>query len=814
MRFGLASVRDDCGFERVARAVRTLEDEWNHGEPRLEQSWVEQDSSGSVSVLAALVKADLRCRYARGQRPSVADYLEHFPVLRSQDDRVLSLIYEEFCLREEQGEHPDAEQFCERYASWSDSLASQLRYHQMLSRVAAPSSPPPRFPEPGEHFEEYKLDRILGKGGAAQVYKAYDESLGGRPVALKISSDRGHEHLIQGPLDHAHIVAVHSVVYQPETQLCGLCMPFRPGLPLDEVIKRVNPASAPRTARALWEAVAEPGITPAEVPSDDQRPAWEGYSTRGTYADGVAWVVVALARALAYAHAQGIPNKPVVLHRDVKPANVLMTYRDGPQLLDFNLAYDPHSANQAVAAMRGGTLPYMAPEQLEAFLDPQRWDDVDARADLYSLGLVMCEMLTGRPPDAPSPNLPPPRAIRELLDRRIDFRVALRRFNPRIPQALEAITARCLAAAPADRYPDASALADDLQRFLERRPLEHVVNPSRRERTGNWLWRNRRVLAPAASLLLIASLVFISQILWRMVPIERRSEFLAAVDDIDHAHYREAIRPLESLIKEKPNSPLARAYLSIALDQTHDFEGAETHFTQAVRSPSAEEALATWGRDHRNLTRHLVSLGKSLHDGREHPRPGLAHHAYLIAERIDPGDVKARQGAATLDAVSAGKYLAAQTRWDALIQQFQPGESPEDRTSLAVSYLGRAQNSVLWARKWIDRDPAQSRMLLQKALEDCERGSDLLNEHDLSRHFSCDLIQAEALIELGDLEDRAQKSDAAADAYRKARTILDQIGPPLPGAASELKALGTRLPERLRGNGHSSPQPATPSPPQ
>src|SRR5512135_591497 len=810
MRFGLASIRDDGGLDRVDRAVRMLEHEWNHGEPRLERHWAEHDPGGSVSVLAALVKADLRCRYARGQRPCVADYLGRFPILRSQDDRVLSLIYEEFCLREEQGEHPDAEQFCARYASWRDSLASQLRYHQMLSRVADPSPPPPRFPEPGEYFEEYQLDRILGKGGAAQVYLAHDQSLGGRPVALKISSDRGHEPSIQGRLDHAHIVAVHSVVYQPETQLRGLCMPFRPGLPLDEVIKRADPASAPRTARTLWEAVAETGPTPAEVRPDARRSAWDGYPIRGTYAQGVAWVVAALARALAYAHAQGI------LHRDVKPANVLMTHRDGPQLLDFNLAYDPHSANQAVAAMRGGTLPYMAPEQLEAFLDPGRWDDVGARADLYSLGLVMCEMLTGRSPDTPGPNLPLPRAIRELLDRRIYLRVAPRQVDPRIPQALGAITGRCLAAAPADRYPDASALADDLQRFLDRRPLEHAVNPSRLERTGNWLWRNRRGLAPAASLLLVASLIIIDQSLRGMVPIERRSEFLAAVDDIDRARNREAIRPLESLVKEKPYSPLVRAYLSIALDQTHDFEGAETHFTQAVRSPWAEEALTTWGRDHRILARQLASLGKSLHEGREDPRPRLAHHAYLIAERIDPGDAKARQGAATLDAVF-GNYPAAQARWDALIRQVKPGESPDDHTSLAKSYLGRARNSVLWALKWIDRDPAQARMLLQKAIEDCERGRDLLNAQDRSRHFAYDFVQATALIELGDLEDRARKSDTAADSYREARTILDQIGPPPPDnkrADSELMALRKRLRERTGGSGPPSPEPETPSPPQ
>ena len=142
--------------------------------------------------------------------------------------------------------------------------------------------------------------------------------------------------------------------------------------------------------------------------------------------------------------------------------------------------------------MLGGTLPYMAPEQIEAFLNPDLWGTVGARADIYSLGLVLRELLTGQAPDVPDDKLPPARAMRELLDRRAIMPTDVRSQNPEIPHALEAIVQRCLMFDPEKRYPDSQALADDLECFLSRKPLRHAVNPSRRERVENWVARNHR----------------------------------------------------------------------------------------------------------------------------------------------------------------------------------------------------------------------------------------------------------------------------------------------------------------------------------
>jgi serine/threonine protein kinase len=409
--------------------------------------------------LADLIKSDLRSRYTDGERPTVVDYLEWFPQLRDEHDLVVSLAYEEYCLLEEQGERADPDEFCDRYLPWRDSLASQLRYHFLLSQ-AIPSAPPAvRFPEPGERFGGFRIDSVLGLGGTAQVYLARDDDLGGRQVVLKIAPDRGAEPSILGCLDHMSIMPALSITREMTTGLRALCMPYWPGLPLDQVIHRVSRADRGDGALALWRAVAPAGVRPSGF-------GWEGFPKEGSYPDAAAWVALRLARALEYVHSKGI------LHGDIKPANVLLTLRNGPQLLDFGMSQAPHSGEGTDIKRCGGTLPYMAPEQLEAFLVPSLWKDVGPAADLYGLGLLLAELLTGRSPDLPDPTTPVPRVVRTLLEwRAAPPRIA---FELRVPKSLGAVVTRCLEFLPSDRFPNATSLIEDLQRYLDRRPARRA----------------------------------------------------------------------------------------------------------------------------------------------------------------------------------------------------------------------------------------------------------------------------------------------------------------------------------------------------
>jgi serine/threonine protein kinase len=530
--------------------------------------------------LALSIKEELRRRFARGDRPAVSEYLERFPELRADRERILSLLYEEYCLREEAGDAIDPEQFCQRYGSWRDSLASQLRYHRELSQMVSLPRRPVRFPEPGERILWFSLERILGSGGAGRVFLARDATLGGKRLALKLASDRSEEASLQGRLDHPHIMPVTLVEHDPETDLRVLCMPYYSGLPLTTVIERVHDQGTPRHASALWMALGS--ADDAEPGADPPRPDWNGFPARGSFADAAAWVILKLAEALAYAHGRGVS------HRDIKPANILLTRRAGPQLLDFNLAHAPCDGRAAATAATGGTLPYMAPEHLAAFLDPARWDDVQPSADLYSLGLVLRELLTGQRPPVPDPRLPTPRAIAELLDQRQSTTpLGARLHNRHVPHALDAILTRCLAPRPAERYPGAAALAEDLRCYLARLPLRLAVNPSRRERAANWAYRRRWPLASSAC---CTGAVLFALAFGGSEPIEVRANQLLdqATDSLNHERLLEARKRYESLVELAPDWYKAHQGMgALALREKHRLDKRVKELLAAGRTAEA-----------------------------------------------------------------------------------------------------------------------------------------------------------------------------------------------------------------------------------
>jgi serine/threonine protein kinase len=816
-------------FERLAEGRRevALRPYWTQRRPD-----ADMDRQQRLTCLGALVKADLRRRFDLGESPAVREYLDDFPELGEADSRVLSLVYEEFCLREERGESLDVDSFCDRYPTWKESLASQLGYHRLLSRAAGLAPPKPDFPEVGGRFEEFALLAQIGKGGYSRVFLARDRSLGGKLVVLKVSVDRGQEAETQGALDHPHIVPVNSVVYRPDQGLRGLSMPYRPGLPLDEVIRRVRRGGArPSSATAIWDALAEgigPGVPgagvehatpPRDGPTGD---GWRGFPIRGTFAQGAAWIGMVIARALSYAHERR------TYHRDVKPGNVLLTIQHGPQLLDFNLAQSPHAPREAQSAIQGGTLPYMAPEQIEAFLDPARWGEVGAAADIYSLGLVLRELLTGQALDVPDSKLPPPRALRDLLDRRSVLSVEIRRHHRQAPHALEAIVRKCLRYAPEDRYRSAGELAEDLERMLQHRPTVHVVNPSRVERLRDWTTRNRRLLVANAaylSVLAVVSPLAARQAALLLRPdVRDRPELKAAADALDARDPGAALPILDRLAEEYPASPVPRIYLGLAhvLADTPAQDPGRSHYLAAVESPRAEAELPKLIAIHPRLPELLVVAGdewtaqasemlaeaerSAAQRGTADPATRdaiaqareLAEHALKSALALDPDGVGPLHSLASIDE-ARGDLEGARAKLTKLLKTPPEASNPSAAFEVMTWRLQHVRVTVQLAGRIQARGGAED---LRRALALCDEAAADLDAlagripDFLDSHFES--IRTETLLSRGALRRRLGEPGASDDALRAEEALTAWFTSLRRANQAPPKAEMKRYAERLR----------------
>jgi serine/threonine protein kinase/Tfp pilus assembly protein PilF len=361
------------------------------------------------------------------------------------------------------------------------------------------------LPEVGDEVFGFRLLRELGRGSFARVFCAHQASLGDRPVVIKISSITGDEPQTLAQLQHTNIVPIYSVHEDASAGLRAVCMPYFGGASLSRLLQELwsenhAPMQGSELVDALVthdtcrgqgdEAAAQSAPAAAQVPQTIAESGPLDRLSKYSYVRACAWIVSRLAEALQHAHERG------VLHRDIKPSNVLLGSDGQPMLLDFNLAQRLGDGNAQLAATLGGTVAYMAPEHLRALAgrEPNLVRQVDQRADIYGLGMVLYEMLNGaRPFDQSGSYSPMPALIEAMAVERGRETPSLRARRLDIPWSLESIGRKCLAPNPAHRYQHAAEFAEDLRRFLEDRPLRYAPELSWRERAAKWTRRNPRL---------------------------------------------------------------------------------------------------------------------------------------------------------------------------------------------------------------------------------------------------------------------------------------------------------------------------------
>jgi serine/threonine protein kinase len=439
--------------------------------------------------------------------------LAQFPHLAGDKNAVLELALEEYEKCRERGEKPAARSFAARFPTCRTRLANFLlaREHAesagILDSGAADVTEPalqPPWPEAGDRILGFTLLEELGRGGFARVYLARETALGDRLVALKVSlegkdlPDAAAEAEILGRLPHENIVPIYSIQKDDLTGFTLVCMPYLGNTTLGDVLDFVySPPAKPQRAWVILQAAQQSKSEQAQAPCKPS-PTFQ----QASYIDGVLELGIQLADTLAFVHDRSI------FHRDLKHSNVLVRPDGRPMLLDFNLSAD--QSGRGGKHMLGGTLLFMSPEHLRATArGPDRRPCLlDARSDLYALGVILYELLAGDHPFIPWRGREQELGedeIRDLLKTRQPLGPrSIRRLNPLIDKHLAGVIEKCLAVKPETRFQSAAELGGGLRQCLE---------PEYQAR--RWLLcRRRRTLVATGVSVLFGLLLAAAAVLW------------------------------------------------------------------------------------------------------------------------------------------------------------------------------------------------------------------------------------------------------------------------------------------------------------
>jgi serine/threonine protein kinase/WD40 repeat protein len=499
-------------------------------------------------------------------------------------------LAESFLARFRAGERPALSEFTAAHPELADQIRELFPTLLEMEQAGSAIGPETGLLQPCEsdsaalaNLGEYRIIREVGRGGMGVVYEATQESLG-RHVALKVFAPwaRADPRQIErfrrearaaARLHHTNIVPVFGVGEHDGQRFYA--MQFIQGQGLDAILHELrrmrlaavpeaaNPAEGAPTASApLAVTVAQSLLTGQFAAARrDEQPvvtiadgSEAGFALRnvsraaapvgaepssdashwatqpgGSYARTIARVGLQVAEARAHAHGQG------VFHRDIKPSNLLLDIEGNVWVTDFGLAKGDDAEALTEVGDIVGTVRYMAPERFEGYSGPE--------SDVYGLGVTLYELLSLRPAFDEGDRA-------RLIDRILHSDPPwLRSIDAKIPRDLETIVHKAMSKHPADRYASASALAEDLRRFLEDRTIL-ARRSSSTERFWRWCRRNPVVASLLALAMTLTAAIAIISTVAAWIYLDQLNEITWSFKQLQQAQTQRQLRLFESLVSQ------------------------------------------------------------------------------------------------------------------------------------------------------------------------------------------------------------------------------------------------------------------------
>ena len=605
----------------IDRWCRRFEHCWRNGEkPQIESFLEEVDPGDRTVFLEELLGIELELRFEAGEIPTPEDYRSRFACH-------LDLIHKAF-------------------ADLGDIRASE-DLNQPTTLV-------------GQLLGDYRITREIGRGGMGIVYEAIQQSLDRRTSVkvLKPSLFRSERDVLRfqresrtiSRLHHSNIVEVYGVGLQKEIHY--FAMQYIPGIGLDRLIailkQRRYKTSSPATSTASPFRETTVGASGQESLTEDA--VCDIYSDLAhthpfRRAAAVARIGEQIAEALAYAHHCG------VIHRDVKPSNLLLDLHGTVWLSDFGLARQLHDLELTQSFDLIGTLRYMAPEAFGS--------GADERSDVYSLGLTLYELLMLKPVHEESRGKNPLEPVVHSDP------VSPRQIDPSIPRDIDTIIMKAISADPQRRYQSAKELADDLRHFQNHDPIMARRTPWL-VHLGRWAQRNR-ILSAVTAVAVLSLLTGITSTTWMWRnAVDSAREF---ADERDRAIKLQRITEIQEQESIRQELRALEQSVQICSDRGADFRDEHIlvdNFAWTVEALRQNTEMTAKSRATASAEESESEASAERHSRTSRLESDLRHRLGLLRQRLPFPVVRCWLPAYVSDWYSGAVPLARATdRWNA-----------------------------------------------------------------------------------------------------------------------------------------------------